>query len=821
MKQAVERKMTKSEKAKEERLKDKYDDSDMKDNMKDQYGDDWKNVYYATIRKKAMASFKNNNSMIAEDTISTVKDAINILGKLRGAGKQLERGQKEYKGNLANEYVNSVWNVYTWLENRYRDEDDEKLKEILKPVFWLRGEAKKIERNWSVDLERTDDTMSAATFGNMVVNTLYPLMQWMDMNEEKIKNPMREGEAGDHERMYKVVHVKKGMMDIKAKTSYEAAKKFAKEKGLKSTAGVDTHLYPLEEASSPWTSSGKHPEDMSREELEHEIDIFKQYKKMGMSLSPQEIMRMDSLYDYLDTVDEECRYCGGDCPNDEENACDGYLGDIDNLYGTKTDDDMPVENMHPMVAPPNKNPKFKSNMPIAQPNKNSRFKINTDFYKNMQKSFQKQGQEKPWWMREGYKVLPKVDTDKYPEIPGLEGPFQTMAGKPIYYDPKEGSYYDKDTDMYLTYAEFKALDDDYKGMNEASMPVNATPKMHKLDVREDAPISQMSRADLLDYLNMSEKDAQGISTQELMDMAQDVTMDQMEQKKTDIKIRLPGNFSKITKFKVEGKKKNKMGPQGITPGDRVEHEGDMYEVIAVDGDILTVNNLQNGNRTQFRMDDVTRLFGADAMTDQDEEDLEAMFKRLDKVGSGSLKHVATEGDGRKKGIHPKGHPMRQKQQAAIHANSVDLNAMRDALKLDERTDANTVVAEYTRACLDLSHNTWGKVCEQIDHVRSFVKEDIDIENVRIQLRKMHEREALDRNILIKENIDKLRDIVKNSQAMSIKFTDGSMKVDLTTASIFLQVFDKVKEETQAKIVDRIQTKQGFLSVLDKMYNMIG
>ena len=25
---------------------------------------------------------------------------------------------------------------------------------------------------------------------------------------------------------------------------------------------------------------------------------------MGMSLSPQEIMRMDSLYDYLDTVDE-------------------------------------------------------------------------------------------------------------------------------------------------------------------------------------------------------------------------------------------------------------------------------------------------------------------------------------------------------------------------------------------------------------------------------------------------------------------------------------------------------------------------------------
>lgn len=29
---------------------------------------------------------------------------------------------------------------------------------------------------------------------------------------------------------------------------------------------------------------------------------------------------------------EECKYCGGDCPNDEEHACDGYLGDIDGLY---------------------------------------------------------------------------------------------------------------------------------------------------------------------------------------------------------------------------------------------------------------------------------------------------------------------------------------------------------------------------------------------------------------------------------------------------------------------------------------------------------
>ncbi len=32
----------------------------------------------------------------------------------------------------------------------------------------------------------------------------------------------------------------------------------------------------------------------------------------------------------------ECRYCGGECETSDEYMCDGYAGDIDNLYG---DDD--------------------------------------------------------------------------------------------------------------------------------------------------------------------------------------------------------------------------------------------------------------------------------------------------------------------------------------------------------------------------------------------------------------------------------------------------------------------------------------------------
>ena len=50
---------------------------------------------------------------------------------------------------------------------------------------------------------------------------------------------------------------------------------------------------------------------------------------------------------------------------------------------------------------------------------------------------------------EGYKLMPPLDTEKHPERPGLEGPFRMKSGRVVYYDPKEGKYYDASTDMYI------------------------------------------------------------------------------------------------------------------------------------------------------------------------------------------------------------------------------------------------------------------------------------------------------------------------------------------------------------------------------------
>ena len=61
-------------------------------------------------------------------------------------------------------------------------------------------------------------------------------------------------------------------------------------------------------------------------------------------------------------------------------------------------------------------------------------------------------------IEEGYSILPSIDREKYQERDGLEGPIMTQSGKVVYYDPKAGDYYDPDTDMYMDYEDFKALD---------------------------------------------------------------------------------------------------------------------------------------------------------------------------------------------------------------------------------------------------------------------------------------------------------------------------------------------------------------------------
>ena len=65
-----------------------------------------------------------------------------------------------------------------------------------------------------------------------------------------------------------------------------------------------------------------------------------------------------------------------------------------------------------------------------------------------------------------------------------------------------------------------------------------------------------------------------------------------------------------------------------------------------------------------------------------------------------------------------------------------------------------------------------------------------------------------------DNVADLKDIVKRKGAKNLKFKDGSMKVDMFTASAITQILDKVKPDNKKKMMDMINsgTKSQFLKL---------
>ena len=129
---------------------------------------------------------------VQEAYIDTSKDAVEVLGALRGKGKAIERGQDDDQGNLANQYVSDVWDVYSFIEARTNGFSglDKGAKEAIDAMMKLRGEAKK--------LETESGSGKNARFGNQIVNTLYPVMEYLyttDFDRNKKEDDTDEGNA--------------------------------------------------------------------------------------------------------------------------------------------------------------------------------------------------------------------------------------------------------------------------------------------------------------------------------------------------------------------------------------------------------------------------------------------------------------------------------------------------------------------------------------------------------------------------------------------------------------------------------------------------
>ena len=77
------------------------------------------------------------------------------------------------------------------------------------------------------------------------------------------------------------------------------------------------------------------------------------------------------------------------------------------------------------------------------------------------------------------------------------------------------------------------------------------------------------------------------------------------------------------------------------------------------------------------------------------------------------------------------------------------------------------------------------------------------------------------SLITEDNVDVLRSIVKTKGMKPLKFSDGTMKVDLTTASTMLQVLDKVNADNKAKLTKMINGKKGqFTAAASAVFKMV-
>ena len=89
------------------------------------------------------------------------------------------------------------------------------------------------------------------------------------------------------------------------------------------------------------------------------------------------------------------------------------------------------------------------------------------------------------------------------------------------------------------------------------------------------------------------------------------------------------------------------------------------------------------------------------------------------------------------------------------------------------------------------------------------KESNLVTKVKVQIGNFGHEEHIE-----EDNVADLKGIVKNKSANNIKFKDGSMKVDLFTASAITKVMDKVNPQNKKKMMDMINngTKSQFLKL---------
>ena len=523
---------------------------------------------------------------------------------------------------------------------------------------------------------------------------------------------------------------------------------------------------------------------------------------------------------------------------------------------------------------------------------------------------------------EGYQILPPIDKERYTEIPGMEGPMMTRSGKVVYYDPQEGAYYDRDTDMYLSYDEWKELDEDSpmktaidkavaQAMSTPAPAYSVRPKARPKNLAPSSSLRPRARPTInigsvrkgdpatrgIDpALNYSPEDLKRLLMQSAMERLQtegeagdhDRMYKVVHVKKGVMDIKAKTSYEAAKKFAKEKGLKSTAGVDAYLYPLEEGAMSDLHaQIMSSDdphGEIykMLTGNSPEAQYIQAMYNDTSVEYGLHP--DDDFEDI------IDRMVDEMESEMSFEGHS----PHKKGTKKYKAHMAAMHANSaepkgkmlegyegevsailqaldiehhwsngylhvnqrdledvknrladtdmdmpsikvyegnygkkkkkkkkyetVDIKKVKSAVNMQESTDSQAV-AEYIRINLNESHDTWEKVNEEVYHVIGNLTEGHSADPLEVYsaVHKRHMQQYFDHEMGIKENVNTLRKIVKDRSAMTVKFEDGTMKVDMTTANIFLQAYDQMKERNQEKIDQMMRTKAGFLRVMDFIY----
>ena len=130
-------------------------------------------------------------------------------------------------------------------------------------------------------------------------------------------------------------------------------------------------------------------------------------------------------------------------------------------------------------------------------------------------------------------------------------------------------------------------------------------------------------------------------------------------------------------------------------------------------------------------------------------------------------------------------------------------------------DSSVVVVKKKKTLIDARSKTYKEHRKRLEQARERrlarlrEKESNLVKKVKEQIGNFGYEEYIE-----EDNVADLKDIVKRKSAKNLKFKDGSMKVDLFTASAITKIMDKVNPQNKKKMMDMINngTKSQFLKL---------